>query len=337
MPQSGLFSGNRKYTEKELRVLKEKIAVLTSGGDAQGMNAAIRGVYGRAVECGYEPYGIRNGFAGLLRGDIVPLSAQDVRYIASKGGTILGTARCEEFKREEMQKYAADICRENRISAVIVIGGDGSYRGACSLYRQGIGVVGIPGTIDLDIGCTEYTIGFDTAVNHAMNAIDWITDTSEAHSCFSVVEVMGRRAGFIALWSGIGSSARAIMADCTASSEDIICHLRKCGFTSGTIVLAEGAGRAAEVADAIEKSMNVHTRINVLGFLQRGGAPTAKDRVCGSMMGSFAVDLIREKKIHHLVCMKNDRLVGVGIEEGLRQTKSYPEHICELGATLSRI
>ena len=191
----------------------KKIAVLTSGGDAQGMNAAIYGIFGRAQELGYELYGIRNGYAGLLREDIVKLHREDVRHIVAKGGTILGTARCDEFKELSVQKKAADICRKYGISDLIVIGGDGSYQGAYCLSKQGIGVVGVPGTIDLDIGCTEYTIGFDTAVNIAVEAIDRIADTSEAHSCFSVVEVMGRRAGFIALWSGIAGSARAIFAD----------------------------------------------------------------------------------------------------------------------------
>ena len=181
----------------------KKIAVLTSGGDAQGMNAAIYGIFGRAQELGYELYGIRNGYAGLLREDIVKLHREDVRHIVAKGGTILGTARCDEFKELSVQKKAADICRKYGISDLIVIGGDGSYQGAYCLSKQGIGVVGVPGTIDLDIGCTEYTIGFDMAVNIAVEAIDRIADTSEAHSCFSVVEVMGRRAGFIALWSGI--------------------------------------------------------------------------------------------------------------------------------------
>lgn len=225
----------------------KKIAVLTSGGDAQGMNAAIYGIFGRAQELGYELYGIRNGYAGLLREDIVKLHREDVRHIVAKGGTILGTARCDEFKELSVQKKAADICRKYGISDLIVIGGDGSYQGAYCLSKQGIGVVGVPGTIDLDIGCTEYTIGFDTAVNIAVEAIDRIADTSEAHSCFSVVEVMGRRAGFIALWSGIAGSARAIFADSNTTAEQIVDHLRKYHFTSGTN--RAGRGRRKSRAD----------------------------------------------------------------------------------------
>lgn len=315
----------------------KKIAVLTSGGDAQGMNAAIYGVYGKALERGYEVYGIRNGYAGLLEEDIFRIKQEDVRHIAAKGGTILGTARCDAFREEAVQKEAADICRKNGITDVIVIGGDGSYQGAMCLNRQGIGVIGIPGTIDLDIGCTEYTIGFDTAVNNAVEAIDRISDTSDAHSCFSVVEVMGRRAGFIALWSGIAGSARAIFADQNTSAEKIVAHLRKNHFTSGTIVLAEGAGKAEEMAAIIENELHVHTRANVLAFIQRGGKPTAKDRVYGCMMGAYAVDLISENKTHHLVCIKQDQLCNVDIQEGLCQTKTCPEYLCRLGRTLSCI
>ena len=302
----------------------KKIAVLTSGGDAQGMNAAIYGIFGRAQELGYELYGIRNGYAGLLREDIVKLHREDVRHIVAKGGTILGTARCDEFKELSVQKKAADICRKYGISDLIVIGGDGSYQGAYCLSKQGIGVVGVPGTIDLDIGCTEYTIGFDTAVNIAVEAIDRIADTSEAHSCFSVVEVMGRRAGFIALWSGIAGSARAIFADSNTTAEQIVDHLRKYHFTSGTIVLAEGAGKAEPMAEIIERELHVHTRANVLAFIQRGGNPTAKDRVYGSMMGAYAVDLIKEGKNHHLVCVKHDELCGVEISEGMNRPKNVP-------------
>ena len=189
----------------------KKIAVLTSGGDAQGMNAAIYGIFGRAQELGYELYGIRNGYAGLLREDIVKLHREDVRHIVAKGGTILGTARCDEFKELSVQKKAADICRKYGISDLIVIGGDGSYQGAYCLSKQGIGVVGVPGTIDLDIACTDYTIGFDTAVNTAMEAIDKIRDTSTSHERCSIVEVMGRNAGYIALWCGIANGAEDIL------------------------------------------------------------------------------------------------------------------------------
>lgn len=315
----------------------KRIAVLTSGGDAQGMNAAIYGIFGKTQEYGYELYGIRNGYAGLLQEDIVPLRNEDVRHIVAKGGTILGTARCDEFRELTVQKRAAEICRKHGISDLVVIGGDGSYQGAYCLSRQGIGVVGVPGTIDLDIGCTEYTIGFDTAVNNAVEAIDRIADTSEAHSCFSVVEVMGRRAGFIALWSGIAGAARAIFADHNTTAEDIVAHLRKYHFTSGTIVLAEGAGKAEQMAETIEKELHIHTRANVLAFIQRGGNPTAKDRVYGSMMGAYAVDLLRANKNHHLVCIKHDELCDVEISEGMKQTKECSRYLEDLGRILSCI
>ena len=313
------------------------IGVLTSGGDAPGMNAAIRAVVRRGLSSGLKVKGIQKGYNGLLNEEIIAMTARDVSDTIERGGTILYTARCAEFRTAEGQQRGAEICRKHGIDGLVVIGGDGSYQGAYCLSKQGIGVVGVPGTIDLDIGCTEYTIGFDTAVNIAVEAIDRIADTSEAHSCFSVVEVMGRRAGFIALWSGIAGSARAIFADSNTTAEQIVDHLRKYHFTSGTIVLAEGAGKAEPMAEIIERELHVHTRANVLAFIQRGGNPTAKDRVYGSMMGAYAVDLIKEGKNHHLVCVKHDELCGVEISEGMKQTKECSAYLAHLGRTLSCI
>ena len=313
------------------------IGVLTSGGDAPGMNAAIRAIVRTAIASGLNVKGIMRGYAGLLNEEIIDMDKQSVSEIMRRGGTILYTARCKEFMTEEGQQKAAEILKKHGIDGLIVIGGDGSFRGAQKLSALGINTIGIPGTIDLDIACTDYTIGFDTAVNIAVEAIDRIADTSEAHSCFSVVEVMGRRAGFIALWSGIAGSARAIFADSNTTAEQIVDHLRKYHFTSGTIVLAEGAGKAEPIAEIIERELHVHTRANVLAFIQRGGNPTAKDRVYGSMMGAYAVDLIKEGKNHHLVCVKHDELCGVEISEGMKQTKECSAYLAHLGRTLSCI
>ncbi len=324
------------------------IAVLTSGGDAPGMNAAIRGVYSRAKELGYRVLGIRDGYAGLLKDTeetIFELKFKDVEDIIPLGGTILGTARCLEFKELEVQKKAAEICRKHGITAVVVIGGDGSFQGALRLHEQGIGVVGIPGTIDLDIGCTEYTLGFDSAVNSAMRMIDQIADTSKAHHCYSVVEVMGRHAGYIAVNCGIANSARKILIpEEEGARECLIDELREdvqkpnCHY--GTIVVAEGVGKAEEIAKEIEEKLkdvkkDIHARVNVLGFLQRGGSPTCKDRVYGCEMGTLAVDLIEEGKTCHVVAVKNDRLEAVDIEEGLQEKREFPENLKALGKTIS--
>lgn len=324
------------------------IAVLTSGGDAPGMNAAVRGVYSRAKELGYRVLGIRDGYAGLLKDTeetIFELQFKDVEDIIPFGGTILGTARCLEFKELEVQQKAAGICRRHGIDAVVVIGGDGSFQGALRLHEQGIGVIGIPGTIDLDIGCTEYTLGFDSAVNSAMRMIDQIADTSKAHHCYSVVEVMGRHAGYIAMNCGIANSARKILIpEEEGARERLIEDLREdvkrpdCHY--GTIVVAEGAAKAEEIAKEIEEKLkdikpDIHARANVLGFLQRGGSPTCKDRVYGCEMGAFAVDLIEEEKTCHVVAVKNDRLAAVEIEEALRETRDFPRDLRMLGKTIS--
>lgn len=311
------------------------IAVMTSGGDSPGMNAAIRGAYSRASEYGYRVLGIRDGYTGLLKKDIIELTYKDVEYIVQRGGTILGTSRCEAFMKLDGQKKAAEICREYDISAVIVIGGDGSFRGALALAAQGIGVIGIPGTIDLDIGCTEYTLGYDTAANAAMEAIDRIADTSWAHHCYSVVEVMGRRAGYIAMSCGIASAAQKILIPERQTMEHLIDDLRQREKTGGVIVLSEGVGKAKDVADLIEKELNIHTRVNVLGFLQRGGKPTCMDRVFGCRMGAFAVDLIQKKKVCHVVAVQHGNLVAEQIENALSEKREFPEELYLVGRTVS--
>ena len=300
---------------------------MTSGGDAPGMNAAIQGAYCTASDLGFTVYGIRDGFTGLIQNAMFQLKDADVRNIIRTGGTILGTSRCDKFIDPLIQQKAAQICREHRIQAVIVIGGDGSFRGAQKLAAQGIGVVGVPATIDLDIGCTDYTIGFDTAVNSAMESIDKIRDTSQAHSCCSVIEVMGRHAGYIALWCGIAGTAKAILIPEKQDTENFLDSLEKNHFSSGTVIVAEGAGKAETIAKRIEEKLHIHTRANVLGFLQRGGSPTCRDRICGCEMGAFAADLIAAGSQCHAVCMKNGVITGIGLAEALSEKKAFPEYL----------
>lgn len=312
------------------------IAIMTSGGDAPGMNAAIQGAYCNASELGYRVLGIRDGFTGLLKEDFFQLTDSDVKNIIQTGGTILGTSRCEEFRKEAVQKQAAGICGKHGIQAVIIIGGDGSFQGAQKLSDYGIGVIGIPATIDLDIGCTDYTIGFDTAVNSAMESIDKIRDTARAHSCCSVVEVMGRHAGYIALWCGIASTAKTILVPEKQDMDKFIQHLRDIQFTDGTIVVAEGCGKAEEIAAQIQESLHIHARANVLGFLQRGGSPTCKDRLYGCMMGAYAADLIHNGNLCHVVIVQNGEISHLGIPEALPKTKPFPEYLYYMNQVISK-
>lgn len=249
---------------------------------------------------------------------------------------MLGSSRCLEFHQEETQAKAADICRKHGIEALIVIGGDGSFQGALRLYEHGIPVVGIPGTIDLDIVCTDYTLGFDTSVNAVIENVDRIYDTSRSHSCYTVVEVMGRRAGYIAMWSGISESANCIIIpEDPQSYKSIIHKIEQDKRKDGVIVLAEACGQAKVVAEALENELEVHTRQDVLGFLQRGGSPSAKDRVYGCAMGSYAVDLIEKGQNCHVVAEQHGELAGIPIKEALSMKKEFPKWLSELGRTIS--
>lgn len=277
------------------------IGVLTSGGDAPGMNAAIRAVVRTAIARGLKVKGIERGYNGLLKEDIKDMEARSVSDIIQRGGTILGTARCPEFVNPDVQEEAADICRRHGIDALVVIGGDGSYRGAQALARQGINAVGLPGTIDLDIACTDYTIGFDTAINTAMQAIDQIRDTSSSHERCSIIEVMGRHAGYIALWCGIANGAEDILLPekYDYNEQNIINHIiekRKMGKKHHIIINAEGIGHSNSMAKRIEAATGMETRATILGYMQRGGSPTCKDRYYASIMGAYAVDLLMAGK-----------------------------------------
>lgn len=263
------------------------IGVLTSGGDAPGMNAAIRAVVRTAINKGMKVKGIMRGYAGLLQEEIVDMDGTSVADTIGRGGTILYTARCPEFMTEEGQKRGAEICRKHNIDGLVVIGGDGSYRGAGKLSALGINTVGLPGTIDLDIACTDYTIGFDTAINTAMEAIDKVRDTSTSHERCSIIEVMGRHAGYIALWCGIANGAEDILLpERYDGNEQMLINRiidnRKRGKRHHIIINAEGIGHSASMAKRIEAATGIETRATILGYMQRGGAPTCKDRVYAS-------------------------------------------------------
>ena len=313
------------------------IGVLTSGGDAPGMNAAIRAVVRQAIFNGKKVMGIKRGYAGLLQEEIEEMEARHVSDIIQRGGTILQTARCLEFKEPEVQKKAADICRKHGIDGIIVIGGDGSFRGAQRLAENGINTIGLPGTIDLDIACTEYTIGFDTAVNTAMEAIDKVRDTSTSHERCSIIEVMGRDAGYIALWCGIANGAEDILIPekYCYDEQKLVNHIienRKHGKKHHIIINAEGIGHSASMAKRIEAATGMETRATILGHMQRGGSPTCKDRVYASTMGALAVDLLCEGKSNRVVGYRHGGYVDFDIDEALgmqKQISEYQYKICQ--------
>ena len=288
------------------------IGVLTSGGDAPGMNAAIRAVVRTALGKGLKVRGIRRGYQGLLNEEIIDLSARDVSDTIERGGTILQTARCAEMRTEEGQQKAAAICKKYGIDGLVVIGGDGSFAGAQKLANFGINTIGLPGTIDLDIACTEYTIGFDTAVNTAMQAIDKVRDTSTSHERCSIIEVMGRDAGYLALWCGIANGAEKIlMPEEHDYDEEKI------------------------MAKRIEEATGMETRATILGHMQRGGSPTCKDRVYASIMGAKAVDLLLEGKTNRVVGYKHGEYVDFDIDEALGMTKGIPAYQYEIAKELA--
>ncbi len=316
------------------------IGVLTSGGDAPGMNAAIRAAVRRGLGCGVKMKGILKGYDGLMNEEIIDMSARDVSDTIERGGTILYTARCAEMRTEEGQKRAAEVCRKHGIDGLVVIGGDGSFAGAQKLANLGINTVGVPGTIDLDIACTEYTIGFDTAVNTAMEAIDKVRDTSTSHERCSIIEVMGRNAGYIALWCGIANGAEDILLPekYDYDEQKIINNIienRKKGKKHHIIINAEGIGHSTSMAKRIEAATGIETRATILGHMQRGGSPTCKDRVYASIMGAYAVDLLLAGKTKRVVGYKNGEYVDFDINEALAMTKSIPEYQYEIARALS--
>lgn len=308
----------------------KRIGVLTSGGDAPGMNACVRAVVRTALYRGIECYGIRRGWNGLIHGDIVKLDEKSVAHIINRGGTILYTARSQEFMTEEGQRKAVSTCKFLGLDGIVAIGGDGTFRGAQAISKYGISVVGIPGTIDNDISCTNYCIGFDTAANTAIECIDKLRDTMQSHERCSVVEVMGRNAGYLAMYVGLATGATAVLVpeEPIDFDRDVIEKIRQArlnGFTHYMIVVAEGAGSAAAIAAKIKEEIDLDPRVTVLGHIQRGGTPSARDRVNATKMGYCAVEILRQGKTGRIICTQNGMLTDIDIDEGLAKKKSIQQ------------
>ncbi len=320
----------------------KRIGVLTSGGDAPGMNAAIRSVVRSALKREIECVGIRRGWNGLITGDIFPMTSSSVSGIINRGGTVLYTARSDEFRTEAGLKKAANTCKLLGLDGIVAIGGDGTFRGAQELSKFGISVVGIPGTIDNDIVCTDYTIGFDTASNTAVGCIDRIRDTMQSHERCSVVEVMGRHAGYLALYVGLSVGATAVLVpeetyDFNAHVAEKIRRARLNGKTNFMIVVAEGAASALDVGHEIQGQLGLDPRVTILGHIQRGGAPTAKDRVLATRMGYEAVRLLAEGKTNRVICSKDNRIVDFDIDEGLAMKKTLNAEEYEVMEAMSGV
>lgn len=315
------------------------IGVLTSGGDAPGMNAAIRSVVRSGLKKGFKVKGISRGYNGLINGDIFDMDMRSVSDIIQRGGTVLYTARCPEFRHEEGIEKAKQTCIENNIDGIVVIGGDGSFRGAADLSARGIPCVGIPGTIDNDISCTEYTIGYDTAMNTAMEMVDKLRDTAQSHDRCSVVEVMGRHAGFIALNTGIACGATYILVPEKAYDiDDIVDKMRKTqtnGKHHFIILVAEGIGNVNELAKYIESKTEIESRATILGHVQRGGAPTVRDRVVASQLGHHAVELLSRGMGNRVVGIQHNEVVDFDIQEALSMKKPFEEELYKVAHDIS--
>ncbi len=323
--------------EKEIR----KIGVLTSGGDAPGMNAALRAVVRTALNNNIQVVGIRKGYNGLMNGDIKDLKGKDVSEILSRGGTILHSARALEMLTEEGQQKAANIYKILGLDALVVIGGDGSFNGCKALMKYGVNCIGIPATIDLDIRCSEYTIGFDTAVNTGVEAISKLRDTTGSHERCSVCEVMGRDAGYIALWCAMGGGAEEVLIPEEkelATSERVIKQIlenRSKGKHHNLIVVAEGIGGSQELAKEIQDTTGIQTRATILGHLQRGGTPTALDRIHASRMGYIAVKSIMEGNVNKIVAYNKGEYQTIDIEEALSMQKEFDKEMYDIIKVLS--
>lgn len=319
---------------------QKSIAVLTSGGDAPGMNAAVRAVVRAGINKGMKVYGVYRGYNGLLNGDVQEMNLRSVSDIIGFGGTMLYTARSEEFATPAGIKKAADFCRSIDVSGVVVIGGDGSFKGARALTNAGINCIGIPGTIDNDIACSEYTVGFDTAMNTAIQMVDRIRDTAQSHDRCSIVEVMGRRCGDIALQTGIATGATAILVPEIPYNieRDVIQRIvntQKTGKKHFIVVVAEGVGKVAELANYIENRLGIETRATILGHVQRGGSPTLRDRVVASEMGFRAVELLEKNLGNRVVAMKDGKIVDLDINEALDMQRVFDEDLYKIAMTIS--
>ena len=318
----------------------KSIAVLTSGGDAPGMNPAVRAVVRTACQRGIKVYGVDRGYTGLIDGDIHEMNLRSVSDIITRGGTILYSARCPEFKTEEGLQKAVATCKKFGIDGMVIIGGDGSFRGARDLSLRGIPCIGLPGTIDNDISCTDYTIGYDTCLNTIVQMVDRIRDTSESHDRCTVVEVMGRGAGYLALEAGIAVGATSIIVPEVEYDieRDVIARIRefqKTGKKHFIVIVAEGVGGTAEIAKKIEAETGVESRATILGHVQRGGSPTARDRIMASQMGSRAVDLLTQGIGNRVVGIKDNKIVDFDIFEALKMTKTIDMKDYELAHEIS--
>lgn len=308
----------------------KRIGVLTSGGDAPGMNAAVRSVVRAAATLGIECLGVRRGYNGLIGGDIEKLGTESVSRIINRGGTVLYTARSDEFRTEQGRKKAADVCRLFGIDGLVAIGGDGTFRGLLDFSKYGIATVGVPATIDNDIACTDYTIGFDTAANTAIEAVDRLRDTMQSHERCSVVEVMGRNAGHLALYVGLATGATAVLVpekpfDFEHDVAERIRVARINGKTHFMIIVAEGVCSAMEIGDKIRDELGVDTRVTILGHIQRGGTPSARDRVTATSMGFHAVNILARGETNRVVCERAGKTTDVAIEEALSMKKGLDE------------
>jgi 6-phosphofructokinase 1 len=310
----------------------KRIGILTSGGDAPGMNSAIRAIVRTAGAEGIRCIGIRRGYAGLINGDVFEMNNSTVDGISRRGGTILYTARCEEFRTEAGVQKAANTCKYLGIDAVVAIGGDGTFRGALELAKRGVRTICIPATIDNDMGCTEYTLGFDTACNTALEAIDKLRDTGQSHERVSVVEVMGRNAGHLALHTGIACGASAVLLPEREVNleHDVVSVIRQAcirGRRHHVVVIAEGVGHATKYAKDIEEATGIDSRVTVLGYIQRGGAPSSRDRAAGAMMGVKAVDVIKEGKGSRVIVCQNGRYLDMDITQALSMKRDLDEEM----------
>ena len=308
----------------------KRIGVLTSGGDAPGMNPCVRAVVRTAAYHGVECYGIRRGYNGLINGDIFKLDEKSVSHTINRGGTILYTARSKDFMTEEGQKKAVSTCKFLGLDSIVAIGGDGTFQGARALSKYGINVVCIPATIDNDISCTNYSIGFDTAANTAIECIDKLRDTMQSHERCSVVEVMGRNAGFLAMYVGLAVGATAVLVPEKPIDfeHDVIEKIRQArfnGFSHYMIVVAEGAASASDVAAKIKDAIDLDPRVTVLGHIQRGGVPTGRDRINATKMGYLAVELLLAGKTNRIVCTNAGSFTDIDIDEGLAKKKSIQQ------------
>ena len=317
----------------------KKIGVLTSGGDAPGMNAAVRAVVSSALSKGMEVYGIRRGYVGLINGDIIKMDERSVSDIIHRGGTTLYTARCPEFRTAEGVAKGKAKCDELGIEGLVVIGGDGSFRGAADLSAQGVLCIGVPGTIDNDIACTEYTIGFDTAMNTAMDLVDKLRDTAQSHDRISVVEVMGRGAGHIAVNTGVARGATDIITKEVPYDIDAIANTmlekKAKGKQNFVVIVAESIGHSQEIANMLQEKTGIDARATILGHVQRGGSPTVRDRVEATRMGYYAVELLEQGIGNRVVGIKDSKIVDYDIQEALSMQKDYDVNLHKIAEQIA--